>query len=231
MKFITVASLCMLAFGAQTFALEKKEISFTGQPGEQFQLEKDQAEAQVEVSFNDVAQTNFNLGLGFRVEPNGDVTDQVAPNTGTNFLVLRKKVAKIIESTNSVNSKIQFTYTLLSREDSLRPIKEEMKITHLNEFWLSFIVGKTALATKMRIAIKKGSKTLISKVLELSEMEIKPQVYGNFVSLNLKELGVEVRPGEKLDVELTVAVVAPGAINLDKDKLEKMQEFKALVVQ
>ena len=231
MKKLLLASMGALILSHPLMAIEKKEIQFHGQNGEAFELEKGKVKANVQIDFKDVAQANFNLGLGFKVEDNGDVTEQVAPNTGTNLLVLRQKEVDVNEEAGVVQSDVRYTFTIHDRLTSLKPISQEIKVTHLTEFYLSFILGQTHLPTLVKLELKDGDKTLLSKNLGADDVTISPQEYGDFVSVKIKDLGVNVKPGQKLNAEISVAVVAPGAINLEKDKLEKRQEFKDLIVK
>lgn len=231
MKKLLLASIGALMLTNVAMAEDKKEIRYHGQNGESFELTRKNIKAEVELSFKDVAQSNFNLELGFRVEENGDVTEQVAPNTGTNLLVLRKKELSISKHGDQIQSDAKYSITIHDRESALKPIDQKIKVTDLNEYYLSFILGQTHLASIVRLTLKDGDKILVSKNLEAKDIDISPQSYGDFISVKLKDIGVNVKKGQKLHAEISVAVIAPGAINLDKDKLEKMQEFKDLVVE
>lgn len=231
MKKLLVASIGALMLTNVVIADDKKEIRYHGQNGETFELTKDNIKAEVELSFKDAAQSNFNLGLGFRVENNGDVTEQIATNTGTNLLVLREKEISISKHGEKIQSDAKYNITIHDRESALKPIDQEIKVTDLNEFYLSFILGQTHLASIVRLTLKDGDKTLVSKNLEAKDIDLSPQSYGDFISVKLKEIGVNVKKGQEIQAEISVAVIAPGAINLDKDKLEKIQEFKNLIVE
>lgn len=171
--------------------------------------------------------------LGFDLLEDGKVGVKALNDSAQNILIFKEQEIKVEEKEGDLVSQARFNFKFFNKESALKPVSQELKVTNVTPFWLSFISGKDGdFKSQTKLKISKDGKVLLDKVLEESDVTVSGQRYGNFVSVKIKELGVELESGDKPLVELEVKLLeVPSGSVLSEDKLVQKKEFKDLVVE
>ena len=75
-----------------------------------------------------------------------------------------------------------------------------------------------------------GTQGMAAK-LDESNTTMTEQTYGYFVTVKLKELGVDLKPLDFVDLTLTATMKGVDAVNVKKEELERTDSFSSLEVK